>query len=233
MKIKSCSWLVMLLLVIPAMGQSSGSTQEQGTTQSQPTPPGHPMMGEHHMMMRGPGRPGPRVIIRMRRPGMMGMHAEMGQWWKNSDIAKKLQLSDSQISKLDSTFLEHKLKLIDDGAEMQKEDLKLQALLDQDSPDEAQVKTQVDKELAAKSTLEREYTMMNLDLRKVLTVAQWHQLKAIRQERGPRENAFFFRKFSTGGMGGGQMMGHGPGPMMMPDPPDPPTPAGPAPDDMN
>ncbi len=218
MKIKTCSWLVMLLLVIPVMGQSSGPV----AVQKQP---------RAFMPI-----PGSKVVIRTRRgPGMMGMRGEMGQWWKNSDISKKLQLSDAQISKLDSTFLEHKLKLIDDGAAMEKEDLKLQALLDQDSPDEAQVRTQVDKELAAKGELEREYTMMNLDLRKVLSVTQWHQLKAIRQEREPGKDVFFFRRFSTGGMGGG-MMGSGPGPMMMPgppDPPDPPAPGASAPDDMN
>jgi hypothetical protein len=219
MKIKTCSWLVMLLLALPALGQDSG-----------------PVVVQKRVRTGGPMSPGAKVIMRMHGPDdMMTMRAEMGQWWKNSDIAKKLQLSDAQISKLDSTFLDHKLKLIDDGAEMQKEDLRLQALLDQDSPDEVQVKAQVDKELAAKGALEREYTMMNLDLRKVLSVAQWHQLKAIRQEREPGKDVFFFRKFSTGGgMEEGGMMGGPDGPMALPAPPPPPAePGGPAPDDMN
>lgn len=226
MIIRKCSWLLLLLLAIPAAAQQeSGSVLAQETA---PTP--GPMHRQDGPMSKE------KVLIRMRHPDVMGMRAEMGQWWKNSEIAKKLQLTDTQISKLDTTFLDHKLKLIDDGAAMQKEDLKLQALLDEDSPDEAQVRTQVDKELAAKGALEREYTMMNLDLRKVLSVAQWHQLKAIRQEREPGGNVFYFRKFRTGGMGG-RMMSHGP--MMMPtppDPPDPPDPPGPGsavPDDMN
>jgi len=33
---------------------------------------------------------------------------ELGKWWQNSDIAKKLQLSDDQISQLDQTFYDHK-----------------------------------------------------------------------------------------------------------------------------
>jgi len=59
---------------------------------------------------------------------------ELGKWWQNSDVARKLQLSDGQISQLDQTFYDHKLKLIDYGAEMEKQDLKLQTLLDADVP---------------------------------------------------------------------------------------------------
>lgn len=216
MRISVCG-LLSVLLAIPVLGQTPDATPAPSATPA-PTP----QYRVERMHTRLPHPPGP--------PRRMMMHTEMGQWWKDSDVAKKLQLSDAQISKLDSTFLDHKLKLIDDGAAMQKEDLKLQALLDQDSPDEAQVQAQVDKELAAKGALEREYTMMNLDLRKVLTVAQWHQLKAIRQEREPRRDVFFFRRFP----GGGEMMGNGHGPMTLPAPPDPPPgPGGPAPDGLN
>jgi Spy/CpxP family protein refolding chaperone len=125
---------------------------------------------------------------------------EMGKWWQDSETAKKLQLSDNQIAQLDQTFLDHRLKLIDDGAEMAKQDLKLQALLDADVPNEGQVNAQVDQVLAARGKLERESTMMNLDLRKVLTVEQWRQLKAIHGDRGMGGDKFFYR-FQTGGPG--------------------------------
>lgn len=137
--------------------------------------------------------------------GKMGMgmmhHREMGKWWQDSETAKKLQLSDNQITQLDQTFLDHRLKLIDYGADMAKQDLKLQALLDADVANEGQINSQVDQVLAARGKLERESTMMNLDLRKVLSLEQWRQLKAIRAERGPGGNTFFY-KFSNGGPGG-------------------------------
>jgi hypothetical protein len=63
---------------------------------------------------------------------------------------------------------------------MEKQDLKLQNLLDADVPNEGQVESQVDQVLAARGKLEREYTMMNLDLRKVLSLEQWRQLKSVR-----------------------------------------------------
>ncbi len=125
---------------------------------------------------------------------------EMGEWWKDSAIAKKLQLTDDQISRLNQTFYNHRLRLIDYGADMEKSDLKLQTLLDADAPNEDQVGTQVDQLLVARGKLEREYTMMNLDLRKVLSLDQWKQLKAIRDEHGPGPgNVLFYRKLGPGG----------------------------------
>lgn len=143
---------------------------------------------------KGPG-PGPgeeRVMVR---------HREMGKWWQDSETAKKLQLSENQIAQLDQTFLDHRLKLIDYGADMAKQDLKLQTLLDADVPNEGQINSQVDQVLSARGKLERESTMMNLDLRKVLSLEQWRQLKAIRGDHGMGGNQFFYR-FSTGGPGG-------------------------------
>jgi hypothetical protein len=51
--------------------------------------------------------------------------------------------------------------------------------------------------LAARGKLEREFTTMNLDLRKVLSVEQWRQLKTIRGERGP-DRVFFYKKLQPG-----------------------------------
>jgi Spy/CpxP family protein refolding chaperone len=119
---------------------------------------------------------------------------ELGKWWQNSNIAKKLQLSDGQIAQLDQTFYDHKLKLIDYSADMEKQDLKLQTLLDADVPNEGQVEAQVDQVLAARGKLEREFTFMNLDLRKVLSLDQWRQLKTVRGQTGAMGDRVFFRK---------------------------------------
>jgi hypothetical protein len=91
---------------------------------------------------------------------------------------------------------------------MEKQDVKLQSVLDEDAPNETQVGAQVDQVLAARGKLERENTMMNLDLRKVLSVEQWRQLKSIRSERGPEDHMFFFKQLPPGA-----------GPMTLPLPP--------------
>src|SRR6184192_1939211 len=132
-----------------------------------------------------PAPPGAKMTVVFR--------GELGKWWQNSEIAKKLQLNDGQISQLDQIFYEHKLKLIDYGAEMEKQDLKLQTLLDADVPNDGQVEAQVDQVLSARGKLEREFTMMNLDLRKVLSLEQWRQLKSLRGDRGGFGDRIFFR----------------------------------------
>jgi Spy/CpxP family protein refolding chaperone len=170
--------------------------------QSTPAKPANPEMRTFSVQTAGPGGPG-RMMIRR----------EMGKWWKNSEIAKKLQLNENQVTQLDQIYYEHRLKLIDYGAEMEKEDLKMQNLLDADVPNEGQINTQVDQVLSARGKLEREYTMMNLDLRKVLSVDQWRQLRSIRGTTGLGGNIMYFHK-KIGGPGG-------PGLPPLPPPPPP------------
>ena len=149
-------------------------------------------------------------------------HRELGKWWQNSEIAKKLQLSDDQIGQLDQTFYDHKVKLIDYSAEMEKQDLKLQTLLDADVPNEGQVEAQVDQVLAARGKLEREFTLMNLDLRKVLALDQWRQLKSIRgQDVGFGDKIFFRKVLPPGASPSTAPLPPGALPML---PPPPPTP---------
>jgi Spy/CpxP family protein refolding chaperone len=154
--------------------------------QSTAARPATPETGTFSVQTAGPGGPG--------RPGRMMIRREMGKWWKNSDIAKKLQLNENQVTQLDQVYYEHRLKLIDYGAEMEKEDLKMQNLLDADVPNEGQINMQVDQVLSARGKLEREYTMMNLDLRKVLSVDQWRQLRSIRGTTGLGGNIMYFHK---------------------------------------
>jgi Spy/CpxP family protein refolding chaperone len=160
----------------------------------------------------------------------MMYRGELGKWWQNSDIAKKLQLSDGQIAQLDQTFYDHKVKLIDYGADMEKRDLKLQTLLDADVPNEGQVEAQVNQVLEARGKLEREFTMMNLDLRKVLSLDQWRQLKSIQgQGAGIASGGdrMFFRRVLPPGGPGFSVQPEGVGRLPLP-----PLPPAPPPDDM-
>ena len=145
------------------------------------TGPGHPGKGAHVMMFK----------------------REMGKWWQNPDVVSKLGLSDSQVTQLNQVFYNHKMKLIDYGADMEKQDLKLQTMLDADQPDEAQVNSQVDQVLSARGKLEREFTAMNLNLRKQLSLEQWRQLKTMRGGDAMfGDHMFFFKqKVMPGGPG--------------------------------
>lgn len=126
------------------------------------------------------------------------LRGDMGKWWRDPETAKKLQLNDGQVSQLDQIFYDHRVKLIDFGADMEKQDLKLQSLLDADQPNEGEVGSQVDQVLAARGKLEREYTFMNLDLRKVLSLDQWRILKSIRGDAGTGDNIIYFKQKRIG-----------------------------------
>jgi Spy/CpxP family protein refolding chaperone len=122
----------------------------------------------------GPGGPG--------GPPPMGGHGPHGpgpQFWKNSDIATKLNLSSTQVTQLDAAFAQHKPNLQTNMKNMRASDQALRTLLEQDNPDQTQVNSAVNQVLSARAALERETTMMMLDFRKVLTAAQWKQLREL------------------------------------------------------
>src|SRR2546430_16256005 len=48
-------------------------------------------------------------------------HREVGKWWQNSEVAKKLQLSGGETTPLDQIFYDHPGKLIDYRAEINRE----------------------------------------------------------------------------------------------------------------
>ncbi len=108
---------------------------------------------------------------------------DLGKWWKNSEIVRDLQLTEAQINQIEQSFLEHRLKLIDLHAELERQETRLQPLLEADQPDEAKVSAQIDQVLAARGKLEKANAMMMLAIRRVLTVEQWKKLQAIQQER--------------------------------------------------
>jgi len=143
------------------------------------------MQGPGPMGM-GPMDPGPHGM------GMGPHHGPFGAWWKNSEVVKELQLTDDQVKQIGQTFLDYRLKLIDLRADLERQETKLQPLLEADQPNEQQVSSQVDAVVAARGKLEKTNTMMMLAIRRVLSVDQWKKLQAIQQRHGER-NVFYRR----------------------------------------
>jgi len=124
-------------------------------------------------MGMGPGGPGAHGM------GMGPHHGHFGAWWKNSEVVKELQLTDAQVKQIEQNFLDYRLKLIDLRADLERQETKLQPLLEADQPNEQQVGSQVDAVVAARGRLEKTNTMMMLSIRRVLSVEQWKKLQAI------------------------------------------------------
>ena len=130
--------------------------------------------------------------------GTISIHSEMppGNWWKNSEIAQQLQITDQQRQQLEQAFVEHRMKLVDLHADVEKQEIKLQSLMDADQPADSQVMAQMDHLLAARGNLEKEFTAMTLNFRHIVTPEQWRKLQSF-QEKGHRMVMFNRRVGST------------------------------------
>lgn len=149
-----------------------------------------------------------------------------GRWWDNPELAQKLNITDQQKKQMDDIFLQHRLKLIDLNANLEKQELLLHPLIEADQPDEAKILAQIDVVAQARADLEKANARMLFDIRKTLTADQWQKLKTLRSEHRP--GSMPDERDGPGGPGGQKMWRqHRQGP-----PPDgaaPPPPQGQAP----
>ena len=151
----------------------------------------------------GGGQPGPppdppRAGRQMRRdgmpprPGRPPMERAMPRWWNNPQLVEKLGVSQDQIKKMDDIFQQHRLKLIDLNASLQKAEATMEPLMAADQPDEAKIVAQIDRVAQARAELEKANARMLLGIRQVLTPDQWKKLQQERPGaaqgpgRGPR-----------------------------------------------
>ncbi|MDR3764135.1 MAG: Spy/CpxP family protein refolding chaperone [Acidobacteriota bacterium] len=146
------------------------------------------------------------------RPGVPGGVVPPGRWWKNAEVVKTLGLGDEQVQKIEKIFSESRLKLVDAHANLQKEEFKLEPLLDADTPDEAAVLAAIDRITAARAVVEKANAQMGFAIRRVLTPEQWKKLRALpmpdrRLFPGPKPGPGDFSKRqghpSNGGPNGG------------------------------
>lgn len=115
----------------------------------------------------------------MRRGGLWGRAA----WWKDAEVVRDLALTPAQVEQLERSAYDHRLKLIDLRADVERQRLRLRPLLDAERPDEAKVTAQLDQVIAARGRLQKANILHRLAVRRVLDAQQWSKLQARRQER--------------------------------------------------
>jgi len=106
-----------------------------------------------------------------------GYGVKSGKWWTSPDMAQKLSLTDDQKRKMDDIFQQHRLKLIDLQASLEKEEISLEPLVGADQPDDTKVFAQIDRVAQARAELEKANSRMLWQVRRVLTPDQWKQLQ--------------------------------------------------------
>lgn len=125
----------------------------------------------------------------MNRPSMERAFGPMGMggrgWWNNPRMIEQLKLTDDQRKAMDEILLQHREKLIDLRANLEKAELAMQPLMSADTPNDAAITAQIDKVVAARAELERANARFLLAIRDKLTADQWKQIQADRMDRSP------------------------------------------------
>jgi len=123
----------------------------------------------------------------MHRPPMeRALGLGEGRWWNNPTIVEKLKLSDDQRKSMDQILLDHRKDLVDRRGTLEKAELDLEPLLQEDQPNETKVLGQIDKVAQARAELEKANARFLLAIRAKLSPDQWKQLKAMRSDRSER-----------------------------------------------
>jgi len=139
------------------------------------------LIGGALAVAQGPGGgmpPGP-MMAQHRTPFEQAM-GNMGRWWNNPRMIERLKLTDDQRKAMDQILFDHREKLIDLKANLERAELAMQPLLSADQPDRPAIEAQIDKVVAARADLERANARFLLDIRVKLTPDQWKQLKDMR-----------------------------------------------------
>jgi Spy/CpxP family protein refolding chaperone len=120
------------------------------------------------------------------RPPMenaFGAQGVQGRFWNNPRIVEKLKLTDVQRKEFDDIYMQHREKLIDLRANLQKAELALEPLVRDSQPNETKILAQIDKVAQARADLEKANAAYLLAIRGKLTAEQWTQLQALRANR--------------------------------------------------
>jgi periplasmic protein CpxP/Spy len=134
---------------------------------------------------QGPGAPG----FGGHKPPMeraLGPHGDHGRWWNDQTMIDKLKLTDEQRKAMDGILIDHRTKLIDLHANLEKAELAMEPLMSADQPNESAILAQIDKVATARAELEKANARFLLAIRGKLTPEQWKTLQADRKVRMDR-----------------------------------------------
>ena len=182
-------WLVfVLVLPLTMFAQNAPATTDTQQGNAAATVPHTEQAPDARTLKHtlGRGQPGPNhKELRHKRDILIEHPKHEGRWWKNSDLVRELGISDAQVQQMDKIFLDSRIQLIDAKAAVEREEVRMQPLMESYNPDEKQFAAQIDKLASARAQLEKTNAMMLLAIRRVLTQEQWKKLQSIQSSMGP------------------------------------------------
>jgi len=135
----------------------------------------------------GPGTGAGRMVNRPPMERAFGP-MELGNraWWNNQAAIDRLKLTDDERKAMDAILLQHREKLIDLRANLEKAELAMQPLMSADTPNDSAITAQIDKVVQARAELERANARFLLAIRDKLTAEQWKEIQTMQRERVSR-----------------------------------------------
>jgi TonB family protein len=106
-----------------------------------------------------------------------------GAWWTNTALVNRLGLTDDQKARIERAYENHRQRIALSTAQLEKEEAQLARLLEAETVDRNAVLSQIDRVTQARGDMERSNSAMTLEMREVLTRAQWMQLQPSQRVR--------------------------------------------------
>ncbi len=172
-----------LVLAVAGVLMAGGLASAQGPGEQGMGPGMEPGMGP------GPGA-GPGMgpgMAQHRPPVEQAFGFANGQFWNNPNMVQKLNLTDDQRKAMDGILQDHKMKLIDLQANLEKAEVTMGPMMKADTPDQKAIEAQIDKVVMARGELEKANARFLLDIRMQLKPEQWKQLQTLRMNRMQHE----------------------------------------------
>ena len=104
-----------------------------------------------------------------------------GKWWKRPRIASELQLSVDQTAELEKIFGRSKPKLIDLRADLEKKQFVYDQAMLEENVDRKAIETLIEAREDARAALQKELSLMELDMKQVLRPEQREKLVRMRE----------------------------------------------------
>jgi Spy/CpxP family protein refolding chaperone len=118
--------------------------------------------------------------------GALAQGLAEGKWWKRPRIAQELQLTSEQDAQLEKIFVKSKPRLIDLRADLEKKQFEYEQAMQGDTVDRKAVEAKIEAREDARGRLQKELSLMELDMKQVLKPDQRERLMRIREENRQR-----------------------------------------------
>lgn len=109
-----------------------------------------------------------------------------GKWWRRAEIVREMNLSEEQQDRLENVFAASASDLIDLRGEVEKQSIALRAAIDRPQLDRDAIRQLAQRLNDARGRQFQRELMMLVDMRGVLTDAQWNRMRNALDRLGER-----------------------------------------------